>query len=39
MESVQDDNGRGIRRLKRFLLCARGFTLTELIIVLGIMGV
>lgn len=39
MESVQDVTVTGIRRLKRSLLCARGFTLTELIIVLGIIGV
>lgn len=39
MESVQGETVEGTRRLKRSLLCVRGFTLTELIIVLGIMGV
>lgn len=39
MESVQDVTLEGIRRLKNSLLCAKGFTLTELIIVLGIIGV
>lgn len=37
-ESVQDVTVTGVRRLKRSLLCTRGFTLTELIIVLGIIG-
>jgi len=39
MESVQGVTVEGIRRLKRSLWCTRGFTLTELIIVLGIIGV
>ncbi|MCA9451968.1 MAG: prepilin-type N-terminal cleavage/methylation domain-containing protein, partial [Nitrospira sp.] len=38
-ESVEDLTETRIRRLKRFLLCTRGFTFTELIIVLGIIGV
>jgi type IV fimbrial biogenesis protein FimT len=38
-EPVQDDTVEGTRQLKRSLLCVRGFTLTELIIVLGIMGI
>ena len=39
MESVQDVTVTEIRRLKRSLWCTRGFTFTELIIVLGIVGV
>jgi type IV fimbrial biogenesis protein FimT len=39
MKSVQENNDKGIRHLKRPFICPRGFTLTELIIVLGIMGV
>lgn len=38
MEFVIEDNGRGTGLRKRALLCSKGFTLTELIIVLGIMG-
>jgi type IV fimbrial biogenesis protein FimT len=39
MESVKEGNGKVIGLLKISLPCSRGFTLTELIIVLGIMGV
>jgi len=39
MESVKEGNDKGIEVLKRSLLCSKGFTLTELIIVLGIIGV
>ncbi len=39
MESIKDGNGKGMGFLKISLSCSRGFTLTELLIVLGIMGV
>jgi type IV fimbrial biogenesis protein FimT len=39
MEFVIEDNRKGRGLLKKSLLCSRGFTLNELIIVLGIMGV
>ena len=39
MESIKDGNGKGMGLLKISLSCSRGFTLAELLIVLGIMGV
>lgn len=39
MESVQEGNGKKTGRLNRSLSCSGGFTLTELVIVLGIIGV
>jgi type IV fimbrial biogenesis protein FimT len=39
MELIIEENGKKAGLLTRSLLCSRGFTLTELIIVLGILGV
>jgi len=39
MESIKEGNDSWTRRLKRSPPCSNGFTLTELLIVLGIMGV
>jgi prepilin-type N-terminal cleavage/methylation domain-containing protein len=36
MESVKENKGK--RQIKKALMCPRGFTLTELIIVLGVMS-